>query len=153
MGTLLFLHVFGAVLFLGNIIVTAYWKVIADLSHEPKLMYGSSKKVLTADFVFTIPGLLLLIITGNIMAYRLGCSMNEVNWVSLSNWLFIFTGVIWLVVLIPLQLKMIRYSKMALSTGSVHLKYKTTSVYWMVFGTLATVIPLFILYLMTVKPF
>ena len=31
------LHLIGVVLFLGNIIVTAFWKIIADRTGEPRI--------------------------------------------------------------------------------------------------------------------
>ncbi len=150
---LLFLHVLGAILFFGNILVTAFWKVVADASRNLEMIHIGARKVLAADYIFTIPGLLLLISTGNAMAHRYGYPMNEINWVSVSNGLFAITGVIWLAILIPLQVKMIRTSKQSLEQGAVTEAYRAASKLWMIFGSLATLIPLYILYLMTVKPF
>ncbi|GIQ69461.1 DUF2269 domain-containing protein [Xylanibacillus composti] len=153
MKWMLFLHVLGAILFFGNILVTAFWKVMADATRNLEIIHAGARKVLAADYVFTIPGLVLLIITGNYMAHRMGYAMNEVNWVSVSNGLFALTGVIWLAVLIPLQVRMVRYSKQSVEQGEITGAYQAASRYWMIFGSLATLIPLVILYLMTAKPF
>ncbi len=153
MSLLLFLHVLGAVLFLGNIIITAFWKVMADTSGDLNLIYIASQKVLIADYIFTIPGLILLIVTGNVMAYSLGYPMSGWNWVSVSNWLFIVTGIIWCAVLLPLQFRMVRSSKESLLQGSLNESYVKAYRHWILFGSLATLIPVYILYVMTVKPF
>ena len=47
------LHIFGAVLFLGNIIVTALWKVMADRTRNPAIVAYSQRLVTITDFAFT----------------------------------------------------------------------------------------------------
>lgn len=153
MKIILFLHVLGAILFLGNVIITAFWKVLADRSGQLELIHAASRKVLLADYVFTVPGLLLLLGTGNYMAHQLGYSMTELNWASASNYLFALSGMIWLAVLIPVQMKMVRYSKESLEQGKLSDRYKRVSLYWTIFGSLATILPIIVLFLMTVKPF
>jgi len=153
MGTILFLHVLGALLFLGNILITAFWKLYSDFSRSTESVYFSSKKVLIADLLFTLPGIILLSVTGNLMAVRLGYPMNELNWLTLSNWLFMITGIIWLAVLVPLQFRMVNISREDHRQGSISSRYKVTNLYWSIFGVTATVLPLFVLYLMTAKPF
>jgi uncharacterized membrane protein len=32
------LHIFGAIIFAGNIVVTALWKAMADLTRDPKIV-------------------------------------------------------------------------------------------------------------------
>lgn len=153
MGFLLFLHVFGAVLFLGNIIVTAFWKVFAASQDDVLSVYSASKKVLIADFIFTLPGILLLLASGIIIAIQQEYTMNEFNWVTVSLGLFALTGLLWIAILLPLQLKMVRYSKQSVSQGVISQPYRQVYRYWTIVGSVATLIPIFILYLMTVKPF
>ncbi|WP_339329330.1 DUF2269 family protein [Cohnella caldifontis] len=105
-----------------------------------------------ADFAFTIPGILLLIVTGALMAERAGYSLAGFNWLTLSLALFALTGVIWAVLLLPLQRSMIRLSAQALEKGSLPEGYRKASLSWAVFGTLAVLLPVVILYLMVSKP-
>lgn len=133
--------------------MTAFWKVLADRSGNLQMVHSAARKVLLADYFFTIPGLVLIILTGHYMAYHFGYSMGQLNWVSVLNGLFVLTGIIWLFILIPLQVKMIRYSKQSLQQGKILPVYLSVSKYWNFFGSIATLIPLIILFLMTVKPF
>jgi uncharacterized membrane protein len=153
MGFLLFVHVFGAVLFLGNIITAAFWKVRADRTNHPEIIHNTAKTVMLADLVFTIPGLLLIVISGHVMMYRAGYLISPLNWLSLSLLLLALTGIIWLAVLLPLQRRMVRLSAQAVESGIVPSAYHRVSWYWMIFGTLATLLPVVILYLMIGKGF
>jgi uncharacterized membrane protein len=43
------LHIFGIILFLGNIIVTAFWKAFADFSKDWKIISFSQRLVTYTD--------------------------------------------------------------------------------------------------------
>ncbi|WP_249365601.1 DUF2269 family protein [Cytobacillus citreus] len=47
-----------------------------------------------ADFIFTLPGLILIIVSGNLMAIQAGYSMSGFNWLTLSLILFSLTGIL-----------------------------------------------------------
>ncbi len=51
----LFLHVSGAVIFIGDIIVTGVWMMLADRNGDPNVMRFSVKSVAVADAIFTGP--------------------------------------------------------------------------------------------------
>ena len=68
-GWHLFLHIAGAVIFLGNIIVTGAWMLMAERTNISRVIHFSAKAVIRADFLFTLPGVLLVLINGLIMAY------------------------------------------------------------------------------------
>ncbi|MFC0211747.1 DUF2269 family protein [Paenibacillus chartarius] len=103
--------------------------------------------------MFTIPGLVLIVVSGSIMAARAGMSMSGLNWLTLSLIVFAITGVIWGAILIPLQQRMIRHSKQCLESGTISKAYRDASRSWAVFGIAATLLPLVILYLMVTKGF
>jgi uncharacterized membrane protein len=149
----LFLHIAGCVLFLGNIITAAFWKVRADLKGDPAEIHNTVKNVMLADMVFTLPGLLLIIISGVVMAVQAGYGMGGMSWLMASLILFGITGILWAGFLIPLQKGMIRHSKQSITDGVISVNYKRASVYWAVGGTIATLLPVVILYFMVSKPF
>ncbi|CAG7626466.1 DUF2269 family protein [Paenibacillus allorhizosphaerae] len=144
----LFLHVLGVILFVGNIMTAAFWKVRADIGGNAEVIHSAAKNVMLADYCFTLPGLLLIIVSGNVMAVQAGHSFSGFNWLTSSLFLFAITGIIWLAVLIPLQRRMIRYSREALGTGAISADYKRASKSWAIYGTAATLLPIIILYLM-----
>lgn len=153
MNLLLFFHLFGAMLFLGNIVTAAFWKVRADGSGHPAAIHQTVKNVMLADYVFTLPGLLLIVVTGSIMAERAGYPMSGLNWLTVSLIVFAGSGAIWLAVLLPVQRRMIRYSAEALETGRIPASYRHASLYWAVFGILSILSTIVILYLMVTKAF
>ncbi len=59
-----FLHLFGVVLFVGNIITAALWKTRADRSGDLATIAYAQRTVALADWVFTLPGILLVVIGG-----------------------------------------------------------------------------------------
>jgi len=149
----LLLHIVGVVLFLGNIVTAAFWKVRADLQGNPAVIHQTAKNVMLADWVFTLPGLLLIIASGGLMASEAGYVLSGTDWLTFSLVLFGVTGVIWLVVLLPMQRAMIRYSAAALTDGKIPEAYRQASRRWNAFGVAATLIPVVILYLMVFKPY
>lgn len=153
MEVLLLLHVLGAVIFLGNIITAAFWKTRADIKGDPALIHHTVKNVMLADFIFTLPGLMLIIVSGILMAVQAGYSMSGFNWLTLSMILFVFTGALWLLILLPMQRSMIRHSAQSIEEGDISKAYRKASRYWAIFGITATLLPVVILYLMITKGF
>ncbi|WP_231638549.1 DUF2269 domain-containing protein [Paenibacillus sp. JCM 10914] len=149
----MFLHITGSVIFLGNIITAAFWKARADMSGNAEVIHRAAKNVMLADYVFTLPGLFLLIISGVVMAAKGGYALGGMSWLTASLLLFAATGLLWLGVLIPLQKAMIRHSRQSIESGIISDAYKKASKYWAIFGTAASLLPLVILYFMISKPF
>jgi len=58
------LHILGIVLFLGNIIITGWWKVMADKTQDPAIVAFAQRQVTLTDFIFTLGGVLLVSSTG-----------------------------------------------------------------------------------------
>ncbi|WP_445491913.1 DUF2269 family protein [Niallia sp. 03133] len=126
---------------------------MADLKGDLAVIHSSAKNIMLADCIFTIPGLVLIIVTGNLMAVKAGFPMSGFNWITVSQTLFILCGLIWGAILVPLQHSMIRHSAKAIETGVLSKSYKKVSLYWMIFGIAATILPVVVLYMMIYKPY
>ena len=149
---LLLLHILAAVIFMGNIITAAFWKVRADRSGSLETMALTSRAVLLADYIFTGPGIVALLVTGIWMVGLTGWGRFQEPWLGVSFVLLILTGVIWAGVLIPLQFRMVRLSRQALAAGALDPAYTRTGRLWAMFGGVATLIPVVILVLMVLRP-
>ncbi len=145
------LHIFGVIIFLGNIIVTAFWKTIADLSKDWKIISFSQKLVTYTDIVFTLIGVLLISVTGILMAQHFEHYL-RIKWIVWGLSLFIASGVIWVLVLIPLQIKLHQIANQFKKNKTIPEEYWKLEKYWMIFGIIATILPLMNLYWMVVKP-
>jgi uncharacterized membrane protein len=75
-GVLKFIHILGVVLFVGNIIVTALWKTRADQSRDLATLAFAQRTVARADWAFTLPGVLLILIGGYGMALQGGLPLH-----------------------------------------------------------------------------
>jgi uncharacterized membrane protein len=148
----LFLHLTGVVLSIGNFIVTAFWKIRADSQKSPIVIHHAVKNVMIADYVFTLPSTILILVSGLVMAMKANLPMSGFNWLTLSLILFSITGVFWIFLLIPLQRKMIRISAQLIENDQVGTEYKRLSFLWAIFGLIATILPIVIMFVMISKP-
>ncbi|BAS67922.1 DUF2269 family protein [Bathymodiolus septemdierum thioautotrophic gill symbiont] len=146
------LHILGVVLFLGNIIITGWWKVMADRTKNKQIIAFAQHQVTLTDYVFTLGGVLLVLATGiaNAMLHELDYS--SIKWLAWGYWLFIASGIIWAAILIPVQIKQARMAKQFSEQEPIPEQYWKLGNLWIVFGTLATLLPLANLYWMVFKP-
>ena len=145
------IHLLGVTIFLGNIIITAVWKVLADRTRSPAIVAYAQRLVTITDFAFTAIGVLLILVSGRMMASRFG-EIGDILWLSWGWWLFIASGVIWVLILIPVQIKQTKLAKDFSKKSWIPENYWTLSNYWAVFGIIATILPLANLYFMVFKP-
>jgi len=145
------IHHLGVVLFLGNFVVTAVWKILADKTQSPAVVAYAQRVVTINDFTFTPVSVLLILITGELMATKFG-EISDVFWLSWGMWLFITSGVIWVLILVPIQIKQAKLARSFSSENEIPESYWSLSKYWIVFGVIATILPFANLYFMVFKP-
>lgn len=144
----IFMHVFGAVLFMGNIAVTAVWASLARRDGKPDTMRFASRGIVLTDVIFTTPGAILLLANGGIIGtpyFKAGAS-----WLFVSIGLFLVTVVVWLAALVPLQKRLLDVAYQ--SAGSVPDQWQLLVRKWFRWGGVATLLPLLTLFLMATKP-
>ena len=146
------LHILGVVLFLGNIIVTALWKMLADRTRNPPVVAYAQRLVTVTDVAFTASGAVLIVVSGQVMAREFGGVFSGPSWLLWGWSLFNASGVIWLAVLIPIEVMQERLARSFRDAATIPDRYWQLSRLWAVFGAIATVLPLFNLYLMVFKP-
>lgn len=146
------LHIVGVILFLGNIIVTAWWKVMADLNGDPKVVSFAQRQVTLTDIVFTAGGVLLITLGGIGSATLSHLDLMHTRWLVWGRWLFTASGVIWIVVLIPIQILQARMARQFERNGFIPTRYWRLNRIWLIFGVTATVLPLVNVYWMVFKP-
>ena len=149
---LLALHILAAVVFVGNIITAAFWKVRADRSGNLETIAITARSLLQADYVFTAPGIVVLLVTGIWMVGLRDWAGFQEPWLGVSFGLLIITGIIWLAVLLPQQRRMVRLAQEGADAGALGPEYRRASRIWSMFGGVATLLPVLILFLMVLKP-
>lgn len=141
------IHILCACLFLGNVIVSGTWAALAERTRNHTIIRFSNHLVLITDVLFTLGGALGVIITGALMAHPLGGETAN-PWIRWSYILFGLSGLIWLLVLVPIQL---RQRTLLARTDRITPEYLRLSRLWQISGAVATVLPLPILYFMIAK--
>jgi uncharacterized membrane protein len=147
--TLKSLHVLGVCLFLGNIIVSAFWKVLADRTGNYHVIRFATRLVNVTDMVFTGTGATLLLVAGHMLAGSYG-GIAANDWIVWSYVLFGVSGAIWIAVLVPIQIKQARLLR-DVTTSTVPAEYYRLARLWAVSGSIATLFPLPAIYLMVAK--
>lgn len=151
-STMVFLHALGVILFLGNIIVSAMWMAQARRAQNVAVLHFAAKSVMRADWLFTLPGIALILVTGLLTVGKWG-GFPGTAWAELALALFILSGVIWGGVLLRLQKRMIRMTAEAVESGGGPDEPIDGVVRrWLMWGGVATVLPLVALVLMIFKP-
>jgi uncharacterized membrane protein len=144
-------HVLGVVLFVGNIIVTAVWKGMADRTGRPEVVGFAQRLVTLTDWVFTLPGVLLVLFAGLGMAHVGGLSTIETPWIWHGLILFSVSGLVWGGVLIPLQIVQARAARAFEHGGVIPERYWRLNRQWFIWGIAATVLPVINIAIMVLK--
>ena len=142
----------GVVLFLGNLIVSAYWKIRADQTKDLKFIVFAYKEVIRSDYFFTLPGGAMILGGGCGMVWLIGYPFFQVPWLVWSTVLLGLSGVLWIIVLAPCQRKMLYLAEKSLSSGQIDPKLSRFSRIWYLVGSGATMLPLIAGFLMIIQP-
>ena len=108
-----------------------------------------------ADLLFTLPGVLLVLMNGLAMVFdRWGGrdAIYQLSWISAALWLFTASGVIWVGILIPAQHRMVVFSDPLDYPNSLPSEFSSALRKWYIWGALAIALPVCSLYLMVNKP-
>ncbi len=146
-----FLHVLGVVLLIGNVTITAYWKVFADRTRDGVLVAHAQRAVIYADWLFTLPGIVLILVGGYGMAYHAGLNLFESPWLVWGQVFFLVSGLIWLAVLVPVQIRQSRVARALSPTDRVPESYWRDGRIWLIWGIVATVPLIAAIYVMIAK--
>ena len=99
------LHIFAVIIFLGNIITGLFWMHIAVKSKDLKIISHSIKGVIKSDRLFTIPGVIFIILGGFMAAISGRLPLLHTGWIFWSIVLFSISGLAFAWKVAPLQKK------------------------------------------------
>jgi uncharacterized membrane protein len=146
----LFLHVTGVVMLMGNITVTAIWKFYADRDGRPAVLAFAQKLVTYTDWSMTAWGAALTIIGGYGMVV-IGRIPLTLDWLLWSQVLFVISGLLWLLTIVPIQIRQARLAR-NFDEDDVGEDYRALSRRWLFWGLLATVPLVSATWFMVAKP-
>lgn len=105
-----FLHILGAIIFLGNIVVSALWFSVAVASRKNDWFAFAARLMNITDLAFTGPGLILLLWNAAVLVGAYGNPLT-VDWLKWALIYFAATGALWMGVLIPLQFRFMKQAE------------------------------------------
>ncbi|MEQ9345020.1 MAG: DUF2269 family protein [Thalassospira sp.] len=148
--TVKFIHVLGVVLFLGNIIVSAVWKMQADRTKNPVIIAFACRLVNMTDLLFTAFGSALIVIGGIGLFHATGIALSDAPHLTIGISLFGMAAVLWITGLLPLQIYMSKLAERAVNEGATEMpqSYEKCRKLWNIIGITAVLLPMGALYFM-----
>ena len=146
------LHVLGVVLFVGNVIVTLWWKLMANRTRDPAVIAFAQRQVTLTDYVFTFGGAGIVLVSGVANVWLGGWGNANSRWIGWGSALFLASTLLWLFVLIPIQIRQARAARQFAAAGVIPDSYWRAERVWVVVGVFATLLVVANLYWMVFKP-
>jgi uncharacterized membrane protein len=101
-------HVLGAVLLLGNVIVSGIWAALGMRTDAGVPHRSVARAVIITDWCFTVPGGALLFGSGLWMARIGGLPLLGTPFIRIGLGALLLSTLLWLAVLVPLQARWVR---------------------------------------------
>ncbi|MEO8479026.1 MAG: DUF2269 family protein [Gemmatimonadota bacterium] len=140
------LHIIGAVLMVGNVTVTGVWAILLWRHRDPATLKHMVRGILWTDLLFTFGGGAVMTIAGIMMVRAAALPWRDQPWLRHGIELLALSTLIWLVVLLPDQLRMERTDPGDMA------RFRRLFVRWSVAGWLATALLYLALWIMVTKP-
>lgn len=145
-------HVVGVVILVGNVTVTAFWKVFADRTADPGVVAFGQRLVTLTDWIFTVGGIVLIVGGGYGAALVAGLDLFGPAWLTWGQGLFALSGCLWLGILVPAQIRLARQARAFTAGEPIPEAYWRLCRRWLTWGIIATVPLVAAVVVMIVKP-
>lgn len=144
-------HLLSAAVLFGTGLGTAWFMWRADLTGEPATIAATARNVVLADWLFTLPAIIVQPLSGLWLVQLIGYSLTD-PWLVWSYGLYLLAGVCWL----PVVWLQIRMRDLAAEAAANHTplsaRYRRYASLWFVLGWPAFIAVMLIVYLMVAKP-
>lgn len=144
------IHIIFVIIFLGNITIGLFWKMIAEKTKDPDKIAFAFRGIIKADRYFTMPGVIIITLFGVGLAMHAKLPILGTGWILWSIILFMISGIVFMAKLVPLQKKLA-----ALASDKEKFswdEYHKLSKQWDFWGYVALLTPWIAVILMVFKP-
>jgi uncharacterized membrane protein len=147
------LHVTAVIAFLGNIATGLFWHAHAARTRDPKLLAHTMDGIIRSDRLFTVPGVIGIIISGFAAAIHGNFPILRTGWILWTLILFSISGLIFMIRVVPLQRQLRALADAGAQSGTFeYARYHALAVRWEIWGAVALLTPVAGLVLMVLKP-
>jgi len=144
------IHIISSTILFGTGIGTAFYMVMANRSHDIRVLKSTTTSVVFADWIFTMPAVIIQPLTGYFL-------MKELNYSFTSSWfywvlgIYILVGLCWIPVVF-IQIKIRNHVYSAQTWQEINKAYNKLYKAWLALGVPAFISVLILFYLMVFKP-
>jgi len=147
------LHVASVIAFLGNITTGLFWHAHAARTRDPKLLAFTMDGIIRSDRLFTVPGVIGIIVSGFAAAIHGNFPILHTPWIFWTLVLFSISGLIFTMRVVPLQRQMRALAESGAQSGAFeYARYQALALRWEIWGAAALLTPVGGLALMVLKP-
>lgn len=134
-----FLHIAGVILLVGNITITAVWKVFAHRTRDPSIVAFGQRMATGTDIGLTLPGIALTMIGGYGALLEARYGFPGPAWLIWGQVCFVVAGLIWLGMLVPIKFRQARMASSFKDLAAVPEDYRKLARDWLIWGLIAKV--------------
>jgi uncharacterized membrane protein len=147
------LHIVAVVMFLGNIVTGLFWHRHAARTRDARILAHTMAGIIRSDRIFTVPGVLLIILAGVAAAMKGNFPIWRTEWIRWAIILFSVSGIAFMARVAPLQRKLLATAQAGASGGTFdETAYHRLARQWEFWGAIALLAPIAALVLMVLKP-
>jgi len=147
------LHVCAVIVFLGNVTTGLFWHARAARTRHPRLLAHTMEGIILSDRLFTVPGVVGIVVTGLAAAILGGFPIVRTGWILWTIVLFSVSGVVFMFRVAPLQRELRDLAAAGAQSGAFdHSRYRALALRWELWGAIALLTPAAGLALMVLKP-
>lgn len=145
------LHIISAAIVFGTGLGIANFMLFGHFSRDPAARLFAARMTVRADFMFTLPGVIIQILTGTWLIVMAGIDWTQ-KWLVLTYALYAVAGLCWLPV-VAIQLRMKRMLEVRAAGGAFDDgRYRTLFRWWFALGWPAFGGLVVVFWLMVAKP-
>jgi uncharacterized membrane protein len=147
------LHIAAVIAFVGNITTGLFWHAHAARTRDPRLLAHAMEGIIRSDRLFTVPGVIGIIVTGVAAAIYGNFPLLRTGWILWALILFSVSGLIFMIRLVPLQRQLRALAEAGMKSGTFdYARYHELAVRWEIWGAAALLTPVAALVFMVLKP-
>lgn len=147
------LHVFAVVIFLGNIITGLFWHAYAARTRDARVISHAMGGIILSDRLFTTPGVIVIVVSGVLLAIHGGYPLLRTDWILWPIVLFSVSGLAFMFRVAPLQRRLLAMARLGAERGDFDYgPYHRLANTWELWGAVALLTPLAALVIMVLKP-
>lgn len=139
------LHVGAAALFLGNIVCTLVWKMLAERTRDPVQINAALRLAVQADSRITLPTAIIVTISGIMLMGMLGWHVLGESWLQISLVIWLLSAVLAVTYLVPSLKRLATLSEGFRHSSCVTTEYEKSALRWNWVSAALIVMPLIIL--------